>query len=90
VNATWAPTAKIALEARLQNERRAFNPVVGAVNPLGLSDRTRSASLGVNYAVLRQVTLGLNVARNTRDGSVAVQTTTFRSNSVGFSASVKF
>jgi exopolysaccharide biosynthesis operon protein EpsL len=90
LNVTWTPTAKIELEANLQNERRAFNAQPGIVNPLGLSDRTRSATLGVNYAVLRQVTLGLNVGRFTRDGSVAVQTTTYRSNTVGFSASVKF
>lgn len=90
VNATWSPTAKIAVSARLQNEKRDFLPLGGASNLGDLTDRTRTASLAVDYAVMRQVTLGLNASRNMRDGSSGVQTNSYRNNSVGFSASVKF
>ncbi len=90
IGAHWQVDSKIDLSASLQNEKREFAPLVGLQNVTGLTDRTRSANVGVNYQAFRQVLVGLSAFTNRRSGSVAAQTNSYRANGVAFNANVKF
>lgn len=90
VSALWSVSPKVSVNAALQQEKREFRARPGLSSIDGLSDRTRSATLGVNYQVLRKVTLGVNGFINNRSGSAAAFTNSYRSKGVSASASVKF
>jgi exopolysaccharide biosynthesis operon protein EpsL len=90
LSANWSVTPKIGVNGLLQQEKREFRARPGLSSIDGLSDRTRNASLGVNYQVLRKVTLGVSGFINNRSGSAAAFTNSYRSKGVSASASVKF
>jgi exopolysaccharide biosynthesis operon protein EpsL len=90
VAARWQVDSKIVLTAKAQNEKREFRPLAGVPVVGGLSDETRSGSLGVTYRPLRPVTLALNAFTNRRSGSTAAFTNSYRSKGIAFNANVKF
>lgn len=90
LNINWSPTVKIGVYSQLQNEKRDFKPLTGVSNVTGLSDTVRTATLGVNYAVWRQATLGMSVFSSRRNGSKAAFTNDYRAKGIAFNASIKF
>lgn len=86
----WTPTSKLSFNGQLKNEKRDFEPLSGVTNLTGLSDESRTASVGGTYQVARQVALSLNGFATRRDGSAAARTSSFRAKGISFNASVEF
>lgn len=86
----WSPTAKLSYNGSLKYEKREFEPLSGVTGLSGLTDNARTASAGVTYQALRQVSLNLNGFVTQRDGSAAAATSSFRAKGVSFNATVKF
>lgn len=90
VAATWDISAKVQASASLRQQTRDFqqtNTVIFTGDP---SDRTRSASLGLVYAPMTSIQLGLSAFRDMRDGSALARTGDYEANGVSFNASVQF
>ncbi|SEN48469.1 exopolysaccharide biosynthesis operon protein EpsL [Duganella sp. CF517] len=88
--ASWSPTAKLSYNANVKYEKRDFEPLSGVSGLGGLTDNSRTASVGVTYQAWRQVSLNLNGFTTRRDGSAAAATSSFRAKGVSFNATVKF
>lgn len=92
-DATWDFSEKIQPTANLKYERRKFTPASGAVLSLSsglFSDSSTSATVGVAYKPLRNLTLKLNAFRERRSGSVAAGTTSYTANGASISVSQQF
>lgn len=67
VRANWAPLERLRFDARWQTLRRNFEePRLGNVALPAFSDRTRTASLGVDYAFRDNINLGASLTRDHR------------------------
>ncbi len=85
--ATWVNSSKISTQASLRYAKREFAGLLSANT--NVHDSTRTATLGINYAPLRNVQLGASWNHDARSGQSAF-TTPYRSNSVSLSANVQF
>lgn len=88
VGAAWNTSAKLRVEAQLKREKRDFSAI--SVSLADLADATRSATLGITYAPLRNVQLGVHAFRDVRAGSVAIGIGSYRANGLAFHASAQF
>ena len=90
VAAFWSATAKVGVNAQLQHEKRDFSTINGFTALNGLSDASTSASLGLTYTPLRNITLEADAFRSRRSGNPLVGSNSYRSQGVSFSANVQF
>lgn len=90
VNAKWAATSKIEVNAGYRNEKREFRPLPGLINITGLSDTTKVANVSVSYKPLRNLSLELSAFHTKRDGSTAARTSSFRAKGAALNATVSF
>jgi exopolysaccharide biosynthesis operon protein EpsL len=91
VDLTYDATSKIGATASAKTERRRFTPIPGMdLGGGSLNDSTRYYTLGVVYAPLQRVTLGLNAFRTSRSGSAAVGTNSYKANGVSFNVNAQF
>lgn len=86
-NTTWDATAKIGVTAAVRRDKRDFSTLEGRIAPPNLHDKSRNASLGVNYAPLQSVRLSANVFHETRSGNAS---TNYRTHGAAVSASIQF
>ncbi|WP_228895510.1 XrtB/PEP-CTERM-associated polysaccharide biosynthesis outer membrane protein EpsL [Pseudoduganella aquatica] len=84
---TWDATAKINVVAAVRREKRDFSTLEGRIAPPNLHDKSRNASLGVNYAPLQSVRLSANVFHEVRSGNAS---TNYRTHGAAVSASIQF
>ncbi len=88
---SYEVSAKISMAAATKLERRQFGTLPGVQSLNGnLEDSTRSASIGVNYALLPNIKLAVNATRDSRVGSRAAGTNSFKANGISFNASAQF
>jgi exopolysaccharide biosynthesis operon protein EpsL len=90
VDSTYDVTGKIGATAGARAERRKFSALPGTITAGGLDDSSRKYTVGVTYAPLPRVSLGLSAFRESRDGSVAAGTNTYKANGVSFNVSAQF
>lgn len=90
VDSTYEITAKIGATASAKAERRNFSALPGTITASGLDDSSRLYSVGMTYAPLPRVTLGLSAFQESRDGSVAAGTNTYKAKGVSFNVSAQF
>jgi exopolysaccharide biosynthesis operon protein EpsL len=91
LDATYDITSKIGATVSGKTERRRFSPIPGVVlGTSSLEDSTRDLTLGLVYAPLARVSLGLNAFHTSRSGSVAADTNSYKANGVAFTISAQF
>ncbi len=94
VNATWDVASKVSLDASAKHEKRDFAPFAGVASvslpSSAYQDTLRNLSTGVTYRPIPTIALNLNVFRETRDGSLAANSTSYKANGVSFTASGQF
>lgn len=90
VGAQWDATAKIRVNADAIRERRNYNPRANFANVGNLRDAIHTESLRATWSPRPTVQVSAAVAHQVRNGSVALGTGSFKSNSVTLSANAQF
>ena len=90
---TWEFSAKINGEVDWKTETREFTPYTGTAqvmaSPLA-SDSRDTASVGLVYKPLRNITVKASVFRDQRNGSLAAGTNSYKANGASLSAVLQF
>lgn len=89
VSATWEISSKLQAQASVRSNRREIAGVVLLGTELVGRDRTRNSTLGLNYAPLRNVQLGLSVFDERRSGA-SIFATPYRAKGATLNANVQF
>ena len=71
LHGSWVLTSKIQANAQFKYEKRRFQGLLAATAPSDISDISRSSSVGVTYALLPSVQLGVSAFRDARNGLAA-------------------
>lgn len=90
INAAWEFTPKLSLGAAIKHEKRDFSALGGLSLPGGSDDTSNTSSVSLTYKPVPSISLVLTGTHDSRTGNVAVDTNSYRSNAVSFSASAQF
>lgn len=88
--ATWDPTAKLRVEANAAYERREYNPAKASTVTGNLRDALRTASLRATWTVRPRIQVATAFVHQSRSGSIALGTGSFKSNAITLTASAQF
>jgi exopolysaccharide biosynthesis operon protein EpsL len=90
LDAGWEFTPKLSLDVMAKHEKRDFNALSGVTLPPNSSDSTNTGSVALTYKPVPSIALVLTGFHESRSGSEAAFTNSYRSNGVSFSASAQF
>lgn len=90
---TWDLSSKLSLDANYKHERREFKPFAGLGAGLPSSafeDSTRTISTSLTYRPRQTIEVVVRAFRDTRTGSLAAGTGSFKANGLSLNASAQF
>ncbi|MES3020121.1 MAG: XrtB/PEP-CTERM-associated polysaccharide biosynthesis outer membrane protein EpsL [Pseudomonadota bacterium] len=90
VDAVWAYSAKLKIDAQLRREKRDFRGLVVGLEGGALNDTSRYASVGAAWTPTQGSTVRLSAFRDARSGSPVFGNGDYRANGVSLSASIQF
>lgn len=90
LEADWEFTPKLSLSANARHEQRDFNALAGVTLPSDSSDTSNSGAVSLTYKPIPSISLVLTGSHEARSGSAVVQTISYTSNAISFSASAQF
>ena len=89
VGASYAPSAKVWLDAAASHERRSAEARVGTA-PAGWRDTLDQASLGATWSLHRRMALVLTAVRQQRGGAASAGNGSYRAHTVSLNVNMQF
>ncbi len=90
LSGNWTVTSKVQATVDAKYVRRRFEGLLASRLPQGLSDSTRTYSMGLNYAPLPQITLSTSVFREARSGVAFLGSGSYHANGVSFTGNLQY
>jgi exopolysaccharide biosynthesis operon protein EpsL len=91
LNVTYELSSKISATAGARTERRGFSAIPGVSTAgLDLNDSTRSASVGLSYAPLKQLRLDASAYHESRTGNLVIGTNSYKANGISLNVTAQF
>lgn len=88
--ATWDATGKIRVEANAAYERREYNATSAAPGSSDMRDSLRTGTLRATWIVRPRIQLAAGLVHQSRSGSIALGTGSFKSNAITLTANAQY